>query len=108
MVTVPDFGSDFVRWCRWRSPRDRPILTSTRQPPRRKVELCKTRSKRPPRNRRHRPERIAGRANVTDTPELKSYYAELAKLEAGALWTVANDIEPWFPEAEIRPRALAL
>lgn len=37
----------------------------------------------------------AGRANVVDTPELERYYAELAKLEAGALWTVANSIEPW-------------
>jgi gentisate 1,2-dioxygenase len=48
-------------------------------------------------------ERIAGRANVTDTPELKRYYAELAKLEAGALWTVANDIEPWFPRPKSVP-----
>lgn len=48
-------------------------------------------------------ERIAGRANVMDTPELRNYYAELAKLEAGALWTVANDIEPWFPKPKSVP-----
>ena len=48
-------------------------------------------------------ERIEGRANVTDTPELKRYYGELAKLEAGALWTVANDIEPWFPKPKSVP-----
>jgi gentisate 1,2-dioxygenase len=49
------------------------------------------------------PQRVAGRANVTDTPELISYYAELARLETGALWTVANDIEPWFPKPKSVP-----
>lgn len=48
-------------------------------------------------------ERIAGRANVTDTPELKRYYSDLEKFEAGALWTVANDIEPWFPKPKSVP-----
>ena len=42
-------------------------------------------------------EAVAGRANVEDTPELLAYYDELEKLEAGALWTVANKIEPWVP-----------
>ena len=44
-------------------------------------------------------EAVAGRANVEDTKELLSYYADLEKLEAGALWTVANKIEPWFPQS---------
>ncbi|MFJ6987334.1 MULTISPECIES: cupin domain-containing protein [unclassified Streptomyces] len=44
-----------------------------------------------------------GRARVTETPELVAYYAELAKLEAGALWTVANDIEPWYPQPRSVP-----
>ncbi len=44
-----------------------------------------------------------GRANVADTPELEAYYKELEKLEAGALWTVANAIEPWYPQPESVP-----
>ncbi len=44
-----------------------------------------------------------GRANVEDTPELLDYYAQLEKLEAGALWTVANEIEPWFPKSRSVP-----
>jgi gentisate 1,2-dioxygenase len=43
-----------------------------------------------------------GRARVSDTPELTAYYGELAERDAGALWTVANDIEPWYP----RPRSV--
>ena len=39
-----------------------------------------------------------GRARVADTPELEAYYARLGKLGAGALWTVANNIEPWYPQ----------
>lgn len=39
-----------------------------------------------------------GRARVSDTPELKAFYQELADLDSGALWTVANDIEPWYPQ----------
>lgn len=46
---------------------------------------------------------VVGRANVEDTPELKAYYAELAQYEAGALWTVANDIEPWEPRSASVP-----
>lgn len=42
-------------------------------------------------------EEVAGRANVGDTPELVAYYHELELLETGALWTVANKIEPWQP-----------
>ncbi|MDI2129931.1 cupin domain-containing protein [Yinghuangia seranimata] len=41
---------------------------------------------------------MLGRARVSDTPELEAYYGELAGLEAGALWTVANKIEPWYPQ----------
>lgn len=42
-------------------------------------------------------EEIIGRANVTDTPELVAYYQRLQTLGTGALWTVANKIEPWEP-----------
>lgn len=42
---------------------------------------------------------VIGRARVKDTPELEAYYKELEKLGTGALWTVANDIEPWEPRA---------
>jgi hypothetical protein len=48
-------------------------------------------------------EDVAGRANVEDTPELLAYYDELEKLEAGALWTVANKIEPWQPKSSSIP-----
>ena len=44
-----------------------------------------------------RQEDVIGRANVTDTPELLAYYAELEKVNSIGLWTVANDIEPWQP-----------
>ena len=53
-------------------------------------------------------EDVAGRANVEDTPELLAYYDELERLEAGALWTVANKIEPWAPEIVVRSGAVAL
>ena len=46
---------------------------------------------------------IYGRARVHDTPELEAYYKELETLGAGALWTVANDIEPWEPRANCIP-----
>src|SRR6187397_3171592 len=48
-------------------------------------------------------EDIAGRANVEDTPELLAYYDELDRLETGALWTVANKIEPWQPKSASVP-----
>ncbi|MFF7454184.1 cupin domain-containing protein [Kitasatospora sp. NPDC008115] len=44
-----------------------------------------------------------GRARVTDNPELAAYYEELAKADAGALWTVANEIEPWYPQPRSVP-----
>ena len=50
------------------------------------------------RRENHR-EAVAGRANVEDTPELLAYYDELERLDAGALWTVANKIEPWQPKS---------
>ncbi|MDT7634597.1 MAG: gentisate 1,2-dioxygenase, partial [Pseudonocardiales bacterium] len=37
---------------------------------------------------------MLGRARVRDTADLEAYYAKLAALEAGALWTIANKIEP--------------
>jgi len=48
-------------------------------------------------------EDVAGRANVEDTPDLLAYYDELDKVDAGALWTVANKIEPWQPQSASRP-----
>ncbi|PZO79836.1 MAG: NADPH dehydrogenase [Mesorhizobium amorphae] len=48
-------------------------------------------------------EDVAGRANVEDTPELLRYYEELEGFEAGALWTVANKIEPWQPKSSSVP-----
>ena len=32
-----------------------------------------------------------------------AYYDELERLEAGALWTVANKIEPWAPKSSSVP-----
>ena len=46
---------------------------------------------------------IEGRARVEDTPELQAYYADIAKLDASALWTVANVIEPWEPKSSSLP-----
>ena len=48
-------------------------------------------------------EDVVGRANVEDTPELLAYYRELEGFEAGALWTVANKIEPWQPQSSSEP-----
>lgn len=46
---------------------------------------------------------VLGRARVQTTPELEAYYKELETLGAGALWTVANDIEPWEPRSSSVP-----
>ncbi|TBX69915.1 cupin domain-containing protein [Flavobacterium silvisoli] len=46
---------------------------------------------------------VIGRARVQDTPELEAYYKELETLGAGALWKVANDIEPWEPRTNSIP-----
>lgn len=48
-------------------------------------------------------EDVVGRANVEDTPELLAYYSELERFKAGALWTVANKIEPWQPKSQSEP-----
>lgn len=48
-------------------------------------------------------EDVIGRANVEDTPELLAYYNQLEKFETGALWTVANKIEPWQPQSSSVP-----
>ena len=53
-------------------------------------------------------EDVVGRANVEDTPELKAYYKDLEKYETGALWTVANKIEPWAAAIRFGAGALAL
>ena len=46
---------------------------------------------------------VLGRARVTDTPELKAFYQELAAHNAGAFWKRANGIEPWEPQTRYRP-----
>ncbi len=46
---------------------------------------------------------ILGRARVRDNAELEAYYEDLAKYETGALWTIANDIEPWEPTPKSMP-----
>ncbi|APW39065.1 NADPH dehydrogenase [Rhodoferax koreense] len=51
----------------------------------------------------HYREDIPGRADVADTPELLDYYAQLDALKTGALWTVANKIEPWHPKSASVP-----
>jgi gentisate 1,2-dioxygenase len=48
-------------------------------------------------------EDVIGRANVVDTPERVAYYRRLSELGTGALWTVANKIEPWEPESSSVP-----
>jgi len=48
-------------------------------------------------------EDVAGRANVEDTAELLDFYRDLESQHAGALWTVANKIEPWEPESASVP-----
>jgi gentisate 1,2-dioxygenase len=48
-------------------------------------------------------EEVVGRANVADTPELVAYYRRLKTLGTGALWTVANKIEPWEPQSSSVP-----
>jgi len=48
-------------------------------------------------------ENIVGRANVEDTPELEAYYRSLEGEALGALWTVANEIEPWQPQPKSVP-----
>ncbi|WP_406415538.1 cupin domain-containing protein [Streptomyces sp. NBC_00873] len=46
---------------------------------------------------------VPGRARVSDTADLSAYYERLAEHEAGALWTVANEIEPWYPQPKSVP-----
>lgn len=48
-------------------------------------------------------ENIVGRANVEDTPELEAYYRTLEGESLGALWNVANEIEPWYPQPRSVP-----
>ena len=48
-------------------------------------------------------ETVPGRANVVDRPDLIGYYHDLESLGAGALWTVANRIEPWEPCSASHP-----
>jgi gentisate 1,2-dioxygenase len=48
-------------------------------------------------------ENVIGRANVEDTPELEAYYRKLEGEALGALWTVANEIEPWYPQPKSVP-----
>lgn len=46
---------------------------------------------------------VYGRARVRSNAQLEAYYQELEQLDTGALWTVANDIEPWEPRANSVP-----
>jgi gentisate 1,2-dioxygenase len=48
-------------------------------------------------------EDVPGRANVQDTPELLAYYRQLEAMDTGAVWTVANKIEPWEPASASVP-----
>lgn len=48
-------------------------------------------------------EDVAGRANVADTADLVDFYRDLEAQSAGALWTVANKIEPWEPTSSSVP-----
>jgi gentisate 1,2-dioxygenase len=48
-------------------------------------------------------EEMIGRANVGDTAELVDFYRDLESQHAGALWTVANKIEPWEPISSSHP-----
>jgi gentisate 1,2-dioxygenase len=50
-----------------------------------------------------RRENVVGRANVEDTPELEAYYRALEGEDLGALWNVANEIEPWTPQPRSVP-----
>jgi gentisate 1,2-dioxygenase len=48
-------------------------------------------------------ENVIGRANVADTPQLEAYYRALEGEALGALWNVANEIEPWHPQPKSVP-----
>lgn len=48
-------------------------------------------------------DRVIGRALVEDNADLEAYYGDLDRQDTGALWTVANAIEPWEPAALSRP-----
>ncbi len=48
-------------------------------------------------------ENIAGRSRVHDNPELEDFYARLDAVGTGALWNVANEIEPWYPQPKSVP-----
>jgi gentisate 1,2-dioxygenase len=48
-------------------------------------------------------ENVIGRADVDETPELHAYYASLEGEALGALWEVANEIEPWYPQPKSVP-----
>ena len=54
------------------------------------------------RHENHR-EAVAGRADVEDTPDLLAYYDALESQGTGALWTIANRIEPWEPASASVP-----
>lgn len=55
------------------------------------------------RQRENHREAVAGRADVADTPELVAYYDALDAQATGALWTIANRIEPWEPASTSVP-----
>ena len=46
---------------------------------------------------------VLGRARVKNNEKLASFYDDLKNYSTGALWEVANDIEPWEPAAPSVP-----
>lgn len=46
---------------------------------------------------------VYGRARVKNSQELEEYYQRLENFDTDALWTVANEIEPWEPRAHSVP-----
>lgn len=48
-------------------------------------------------------DRVYGRARVDENTAFEDYYKRLAALDTGALWTVANEIEPWEPKSNSVP-----
>lgn len=48
-------------------------------------------------------DKLLGRSNVSATPALQAFYAELGRHNADAFWNRANAIEPWEPVTRYAP-----
>ena len=48
-------------------------------------------------------DKLRGRSNVKDSPELIEFYEKLESKSATAFWRRANDIEPWEPITRYNP-----